>query len=81
MPKAKLDMALAGVLCSRKKLMKIKKRVMMFMRYLVYHYLQRDKKIHRKCSTNFMDSDQTPEENVVVHKEMASIKDSIKCIF
>jgi 16S rRNA G527 N7-methylase RsmG len=44
MSKAKLDMALARALYSRKKLMKIKKRVMMFMRYLMYYYLQKVKK-------------------------------------
>jgi hypothetical protein len=53
MLKAKLGMALARALCSRKKLMKIKRRVIMFMRYLVDHYFQRDKRFHRKCGTKF----------------------------
>jgi hypothetical protein len=30
---------------------------------------------------SFMNSDQTPEESVVVHFETASIKDSLKCVF
>jgi muconolactone delta-isomerase len=53
MLKAKLSMALARALYSRKKLMKIKRRVIMYMRYLVDHYLQKDKRLHRKCGTKF----------------------------
>jgi hypothetical protein len=89
-------MALARDLCSRKNWLKSKGELWclwdvyeMFMRCLwdVYEifsgplFAKEIKDFIENVAQNFMDSDQTPEESVVMRLETDLIKDSLKCVF